>query len=187
VLRRPDRPGLVVTAAHCVAGYGTRSFYANWRFQPSYNKGREPYGTSTAVTAWVMTSYLNGSEPCAVYGVVCPNDVAVIVLNPVNGAYVGETTGWLSYGYNGYGFNSTNNALITQLGYSSNLDDGEFMQRTDSQAFVWIPCSPATPSSDRCRRAAPAAAPGSSTWVFVRACPEVCPTVTMPGATLWSG
>ena len=97
--------GVVVTAAHCVALFGAQQFYSNWRFVPAYNNGTAPYGVWTAATAWVMTSYYSGTESCAVSGVVCPNDVAVIVLNPQGGVYAGAKTGY-------YGLVGTDTATL---------------------------------------------------------------------------
>ena len=129
------KKGVVVTAAHCVALFGAQQFYSNWRFVPAYNNGTAPYGVWTAATAWVMTSYYSGTESCAVSGVVCPNDVAVIVLNPQGGVYAGAKTGYYGYGWNGYGYTPQNIAQLTQLGYPVALHGGLLMQRTDRTAF----------------------------------------------------
>ena len=128
--------GVVVTAAHCLANFGARQFYTNWRFVPAYNNGAAPFGTWTAANAYVLTSYFAGTDSCAVSGVVCQNDVGVIVLAPQGGRYAGASTGYLGYGWNGFGFNPSNLALITQLGYPVALDAGKLMERTDSQGFV---------------------------------------------------
>jgi V8-like Glu-specific endopeptidase len=130
------RKGLVVTAAHCVANFGAQQFYSNWQFVPAYNNGRAPYGVWTAATAWIMSSYYFGTGVCAVYGVVCPNDVAVIVLNPQGGVYAGSSTGYYGYGWNGYGYTAGNIAQLTQLGYPVALDGGLLMERTDSYGYV---------------------------------------------------
>lgn len=130
------KKGLVVTAAHCVANFGAQQFYSNWQFVPAYNNGRAPYGVWTAATAWVMSSYYLGTEVCAVYGVVCPNDVAVIVLNPQGGVYAGTATGYYGYGWNGYGYTPANLAQLTQLGYPVALDSGLLMERTDSYGYI---------------------------------------------------
>ena len=111
-------------------------FYSNWRFVPAYNNGTAPYGTWTAKSATVLTSYFNGSDSCAQRGVVCQNDVAVITLNPQSGAYPGTKTGYLGYGWNGYSYNSSGQVLISQLGYPVALDNGALMERTDSQGFT---------------------------------------------------
>jgi V8-like Glu-specific endopeptidase len=127
--------GVVVTAAHCVANYGQKQFYTNWRFVPGYRNGVAPYNTWTVRTAYVMTSYYQGTDGCAVFGVVCPNDVAVLLLNPISNAYPGTSTGWYGYGWNGYGFAGGVNQ-ITQIGYPVCLDNGFYMERNDSYGVV---------------------------------------------------
>jgi V8-like Glu-specific endopeptidase len=127
--------GVVVTAAHCVANYGQSTYYHNWHFIPGYRNGTAPFGNWTVYQAFVKTAYYNGTDNCTQYGVVCPDDVALLVLNPQNGVYVGTRTGWYSYGYNGFGF--TNGIThITQIGYPNCLDNGRLMERNDSQGFV---------------------------------------------------
>jgi V8-like Glu-specific endopeptidase len=127
--------GVAVTAAHCVAGFGQGQFYTNWQYVPAYNNGTAPFGVSTAKSATVLQSYLDGTDPCATAGVVCQDDVAVITLNPLNGTYVGTNTGWLGVGADGYGFVS-GLTHITQLGYPVALDGGLLMERNDSQGHV---------------------------------------------------
>ena len=132
--------GLVVTAAHCVANYGQRQFYHNWHFYPGYRRilplpAQTPFGNQTVFQAWVKTSYFNGTDNCCVNGVVCPNDVAILILNTQNGAYVGTQTGWYGYGWNGYGyFNGVTH--VSQIGYPVCLDNGYRMERNDSHGFV---------------------------------------------------
>jgi V8-like Glu-specific endopeptidase len=127
--------GLVVTAAHCVANYGEQQFYHNWHFYPGYRNGAAPFGNWTVYQAWIKTAYFNGTDNCAVYGVVCPDDVAVLILNTQNGSYAGDQTGWYGYGWNGFGFVS-GLTHITQIGYPVCLDNGNRMERNDSQGFV---------------------------------------------------
>jgi len=127
--------GVVVTAAHCVANHGQNQVYHNWHFVPGYRLGVAPFGNWTVHRAFVTTGYLHGTDNCAVAGVVCPDDVAVLVLNPQNGAYVGTQTGWYSYGVNGFGF-SNGITHVTQIGYPLCLDTGERMERNDSQGIV---------------------------------------------------
>ena len=69
---------------------------------------------------------MNGTDTCATRGVVCRcrNDVAVITLNRSGGSYVGTHTGFFAYGVNGYGYNGSNQALISQFGYPVALDSG---------------------------------------------------------------
>jgi hypothetical protein len=131
------KPGIVVTAGHCVANYGQSQFYSNWVFVPAYNNGSAPYGTWTAKSATVLTSYYKGTDNCYQSGVICPDDVAVIILNSQNGGYPGTSTGWFGYGYGGYDYNGSGQASITQLGYPCDLDACLLMERNDSQGFVY--------------------------------------------------
>ncbi|WP_230944775.1 trypsin-like serine peptidase [Burkholderia stagnalis] len=130
------KPGVVVTAAHCVANFGQRQFYSNWVFVPAYSNGSAPYGTWYGASATVMTSYYDGSDPCAVAGIICQDDIAVIVLSPQGGSYAGNSAGWYGYGWNGYSYNPSGFALIDQLGYPVALDSGVYMERNESQGFV---------------------------------------------------
>ena len=144
------QPGLVVTAAHCVCDFGTDTFYSNWQFIPAYYKNTKPYGTWKVADAVVLTSYLNGTDSCYDSGVVCTDDVAVLLVQPIgksgpkNKSYPGYRTGWLGYGWDGYGFTTPSSgpgygytiAQITQLGYPGAEDGGLMMQRTDSQGYV---------------------------------------------------
>jgi len=125
------KPGVIVTAAHCVANYGKKQWYTAWQFAPGYDKGVAPYGVAGYKTAYVMSSYFNGTDSCYQAGVICQNDVAVVVLN----TNLGATAGWYGYGYGGYNY-VNNQALITQLGYPVALDGGTWQERTDSQGFV---------------------------------------------------
>ncbi|WP_442755654.1 trypsin-like serine peptidase [Methylocystis sp. JAN1] len=128
------KPGVIVTAAHCVANYGANQFYSGWQFVPAYNNGQAPYGTWNGKTAVILTAYYNGSDNCAVSGVVCPDDVAVMDLYTPGGAMPGTTTGWFGYGWDGYGF-VNGLTQITQLGYPVALDNGVFQERTDSYGY----------------------------------------------------
>lgn len=127
--------GLMVTAAHCVAGFGTNKTYAGHAFVPAYSSGSAPFGVWAASKIFVSASYLNGTSSCSVKGIVCSDDVAVIVLNPQSGTYPGTKTGWLGYGYDGAGYTNAS-AMITQIGYPVALDGGALMERTDSLGYV---------------------------------------------------
>ena len=131
------KPGVVVTAAHCVANYGQSQFYSGWQYIPSYNNGTAPYGKWNASYATILTAYYNGSDNCYQFGVICPDDVAVIVLKPKSGAYPGTNTGWFGYGWNGYSYNSSAQAHITQLGYPVDLNSGVLMERNNSQGYTY--------------------------------------------------
>jgi len=125
--------GLVVTAAHCVNDFGKNHFYTNFRFVPGYKNGAAPYGNWTAKAVYVLAAYANGSDTCSQKGVVCKDDVAIMVLNPVSGKYPGTSTGFYGYAWDGYGFTSNKLTHITQIGYPACLDNGEIMERNDSQ------------------------------------------------------
>ena len=126
--------GVVVTAAHCVSKFGARRFYNTFQFIPGYRNGVAPYGVWTGIPT-VLTSYFNGTDSCAVSGIVCVNDVAVIRLTAKSGAYPGTSTGWYGYGYNGWSFTSGGLTHITQTGYPVCLDNGQYMERNDSHGF----------------------------------------------------
>jgi V8-like Glu-specific endopeptidase len=133
--------GLVVTAAHCVADFGNSTWYSNWQFVPAYHNGWAPYGTWNTRQRTIMSSYFNGTDNCAVSGVVCENDIAILEIAASAGDYPGTRTGWYGYAYNGYGFTGTgvadgNLGHITQLGYPVALDNGELMERTDSYSYT---------------------------------------------------
>jgi len=128
--------GLIVTAAHCVAGFGSSAYYSDWQFVPAAYDDQAPYGVWNILAAYVATSYLDGSDSCVAQGITCANDVAVLALSPDAGTYPGDSVGWLSYGWNGQGFTGNGLALVSQLGYPVSHDKGLRMQQTDSQAFV---------------------------------------------------
>jgi len=124
------KPGVVVTAAHCVANYGRKQFYTNWQFTPGYRNGSAPYGVWTVKRAYVLTAYYNGTDSCYQYGVICPDDVAVLVLSGTPG----NSAGWLGYWYGG-GWSGTGLFQITQLGYPAGLDNAAYMERNDSYGY----------------------------------------------------
>jgi V8-like Glu-specific endopeptidase len=132
--------GVIVTAGHCVANFGKSQFYSGWVFWPGASQSGPtytfPFGQWKVSKAWVLTSYYNGTDPCEEAGVVCQDDVAVLAITPQSGKLPGTATGWFGYGVNGWGFTSTNITQITQLGYPISHDNGQLMQRTDSQGFV---------------------------------------------------
>ncbi len=135
------KPGVVVTAAHCVANFANQ-FYSNWSFVPAYSNGDAPFGIWPVASASVMTSYFNGSDSCSEYdhsghGVVCSNDVALLLLKPdAAGAYPGAAAGWYGYGYDGWSFSASGLTQVTQLGYPVCLDGGAFMERNDSYGYT---------------------------------------------------
>jgi V8-like Glu-specific endopeptidase len=129
------KPGVVVTAGHCAAEFGKKAFHSGWEWVPGYSDGSAPYGVWTVAEAYVLTSYYNGTDSCAQSGVICEDDVAVLVLNTQKSEYVGNTVGWFGYWYGG-GFTSGGLAQITQLGYPGGLNSALYMERTDSQGYT---------------------------------------------------
>ena len=134
------KKGVLVTAAHCMAGYGEQQFYSNWVYVPAQDDNvtnNAPFGTWTAAEGYVLTSWFNGSSGC---NVVCPDDVGVLrVLQDAEGVWVGQKTGVLAYGWNGFSFTSflgKSATQITQLGYPVGSDNGGVMQRTDSLGYT---------------------------------------------------
>lgn len=139
-------PGLLVTAAHCVAefGQGAAGWHTDFSFAPAQFDPAQPppFGAWGALTQTVASSYLDGSDTCLAPGVVCNNDIAVLVLAP-NAAkkLPGAIAGYYGYAWNGYGFTPSfggaSLALLTQLGYPAAFDDGLMMQRNDGVAAYW--------------------------------------------------
>ena len=142
------RPAVLVTAAHCIQRYGQgvngRPTSVRWYpgLSSAFGPAAVPYGEYVAARWFFATVYSNGTDTCqsGAIGVVCNNDVAVIVLNQRNGVNPGNVVGWYGYGWNGFShigpaggsaFPSTV-AEITQLGYPQAFDSGQQMQRTDS-------------------------------------------------------
>ncbi|WP_295541969.1 trypsin-like serine protease [uncultured Thiohalocapsa sp.] len=134
------KPGIVATAAHCVAEFGDKRFFTQVQFAPAQYANAQPFTVWTARRILIKTSYFDGTDACSAPGVVCENDVAVIELNPkrYKGELVfpGQFTGWLGYGWGGYGFTKEDMTQISQLGYPVSHDGGRIMQRTDSYGFV---------------------------------------------------
>lgn len=130
-------PGLVVTAAHCVAelGQGEQGIHAGFQYIPAYYNGVAPYGKWSADAIVIDSAYLDGSANC-LSGVVCDDDVAILRIKPSGKTYPGNKTGWYGFGWDGYGFGSWDDTQITQLGYPRSHDQGKLMQRTDAYGFV---------------------------------------------------
>jgi hypothetical protein len=136
------RRGVLVSAAHCIHNYGDQQAgFANavvwW---PAYNLSGQPYGSWNAIYWAILSQYYNGTDTCqnGAVGVVCNNDIAVIVLEIKNGLYAGNVVGWYAWGWNGWGFVTSpwiGNQFagqITQLGYPQAIDGGAQQIRTDS-------------------------------------------------------
>jgi hypothetical protein len=138
-------PGLLVTAAHCVVEFGNNTAATGLiQFIPGRFDSYAPYGVASVKRITYPTVYANGSDECSPdgKGIVCANDLAVLILNPDSeGNYLGYSTGWMSYGWNGYSFSgsfkeNTFTAEITQLGYPGLFDSRTRMIRTDAPAIT---------------------------------------------------
>lgn len=135
------RKGLLVTAAHCVHNYGKKE--EGWAdaitFEPARHDSEKPYKTWTAKEWWIPKVYFDGTDKCTVIGVVCENDVAVVVMDRLDGKEIGDVTGQYDfrdqpdYGY--VDFLQKKATQITQLGYPSENYDGLKMIRTDSLGY----------------------------------------------------
>ncbi len=132
--------GLVLTAAHCVAEFGAKRMFSEWRFVPGYRNGDAPFGNWSAQKAYVLAAYPDGTAPCD-SGVVCRDDIALLVLQPQaddtgQPYYAGQRTGWFSHISGPQPFAASGLTHVTQLGYPVCLDNGALMQRNDAQAVV---------------------------------------------------
>ena len=143
------RPGLVLTAAHCVHdfGDGRRGFADQVTFQPARHNGAKPYGDWKVDKIIVPKSYFNGSDRCLpeAPGVVCENDLAILVMkSKVNKKgtkqEVGDVVGTYGIysndrGYTKLGGNGGLSAHLTQLGYPGVKFTGVRMLQTESVAI----------------------------------------------------
>lgn len=135
------KTGVIATAAHCVFKFGANNgngFYTSFKYVPAYKNGAAPFGEWDWEYVSIPTPYFNGKDKCAkgAKGVVCQNDVAVIVLRAQAGAYPGARTGWFGYAWGGYSFTKKNLVHVTQLGYPGAINNGQEMIRNDSQGVV---------------------------------------------------
>lgn len=139
---------LLVTAAHCVHEYGQgfAGFATEVSFQPGRHGSLLHAGTWTASSLLVPTSYINGTDVCTVSGIVCENDIAVVVLNTGTGTNAGKSIAQVTgqFGVTDNNLPYTNfleqqAAQITKLGYPGAFDGGLKMIRTDSLGYLEAP------------------------------------------------
>jgi V8-like Glu-specific endopeptidase len=138
--------GLLVTAAHCVHNYGEKDagFTDSVSFEPARDGNSKPFGSWVAKEWWIPKVYFEGTDQCSANapGVVCENDIAVIVLEKLNDKFIAEVTGKFGFKTDDYGYGNflgNKAAQITQLGYPSKNYDGLKMIRTDSLGFQDAP------------------------------------------------
>lgn len=141
------RRSVIVTAAHCLMDVGSNGgWFTNWQFTPGYfraspaSKPVQPFGVWLWAQADVPPTWSSGSDSGSEDA--RNNDVAVIILDvDRRGKFIGDTTGWLGYGFNNYSFVSspkTGNLAVAQvstLGYPCELDNCSIMQRTDGPTY----------------------------------------------------
>ncbi len=113
------RPGIIVTAAHCVYDTSTNRWYSNFRFVPAERNGTAPYGSFSWTNVRILNGYINLSDWSVSGG---RYDVAVINLaNNSAGRPVNYYTGYLGSIY-GQGYVRN----VTEIGYPSNLTNGRW-------------------------------------------------------------
>lgn len=84
VVASPHRD-LLLTAAHCVSGSGSRGVRTDIVFAPGYRSGATPYGVRQPKTIVVDPRWTVGADPDL--------DVAFVVLQPHNGSSIGDVLG----------------------------------------------------------------------------------------------
>ena len=137
--------GIIVTAAHCVAGFGAGSgnYYRNFVFVPAFHGPgagpTAPYGNWRARMVAAPTSWMRGTDPGC--GAARANDIAVLALRPQRGRPIGNVVGRLGYGWNDYSFVSSRRTgrlttgAVSTFGYPAILDRGNIMQRVDGPTY----------------------------------------------------
>ncbi len=137
--------GIIVTAAHCVAGFGAGSgnFYEDFFFVPSFQRigsgPIRPYSFWRADDIIVPTVWMEGTDPGC--GAARSNDIAVLALQFRRDRAIGDVVGSMDYGWNDYSFVSSSRtgdlltAAVTSLGYPGILDRGNAMQRVDGPTY----------------------------------------------------
>ncbi len=145
------RRSVMVTAAHCFQRFGSGSTtYNTFRFMPGHYGAVgataaqiAPYGTWTTRTVARAATWANGTDVGS--GSARDNDVALfIIARDAQGRFIGDTTGYMSYGWNNYSFvtsSKTGNlatGAISTLGYPALMDSGKIMQRTDGPVYKTV-------------------------------------------------
>ncbi|MEO1659085.1 MAG: trypsin-like serine protease [Pseudomonadota bacterium] len=142
------RPGLVLTAAHCVHdfGLGDAGFADEVFFEPARHNDDLPYGTWTVQSIIIPGVYFNGTDRCLpdAPGIVCENDIAILVMDSrMNEDGVEEEIGDVvgryglyqnDTGYTALGGDGDLSAHLTELGYPSAGYTGVRMIQNESIA-----------------------------------------------------
>jgi hypothetical protein len=143
------RRSVIVTAAHCIQNFGSGSaLFSGWQFIPGHYGASgataaqiAPYGTWNWSALVRPSAWANGTDTGS--GSARNNDLAVIAIgkNAAN-QFIGDLTGYLSYGWNNYAFVSSaktgnlQTAAVSTFGYPKLLDGGLIMQRTDGPTYT---------------------------------------------------
>lgn len=142
------RRSVMVTAAHCFQRFGSgATTYNTFRFMPGHYGPTgataaqiAPYGTWTTRTVARAATWANGTDVGS--GSARDNDVALFIISRDGlGRFIGDTTGYMSYGWNNYSFvtsSKTGNlatAAVSTLGYPALMDSGRIMQRSDGPVY----------------------------------------------------
>jgi V8-like Glu-specific endopeptidase len=140
------RKNLLVTAAHCVHQFGEKQpgFAESVMFEPARHGSDKPFGTWVGKEWWIPKAYFDGTDKCLseAPGVVCENDVAVVVLEKNENKFIADLTGQFGFQSDDYGYgNLWGNRVtqLTQLGYPADHYDGLKMIRTDSLGYQDAP------------------------------------------------
>ncbi len=137
---------ILVTAAHCVHNYGKTDagFTDSVMFEPARHGDEKPFGTWVGREWWIPKAYFDGKDICSkeAKGIVCENDIAVVVLEKNDNNFIAEKTGQFGFKTDEYGYGTLFDkkvTQITQLGYPSHNYDGLTMIRTDSLGYQDTP------------------------------------------------
>ncbi|OKH29193.1 trypsin-like serine peptidase [Chroogloeocystis siderophila] len=136
------RRSVIVTAAHCIQDFGTgTSLFSGFTFTPASYNGSAPYGSWAWESLVRPASWANGTDTGS--GTARNNDLAVIALRKNSqGQFIGDITGYLTYGWNNYSFVSSSRtgnlsvAALTTTGYPALSDSGRIMQRSDGPSYL---------------------------------------------------
>jgi hypothetical protein len=148
------RRSVIVTAAHCIQNFGSgTTIFSGFLFRPGHYGATgataaqiAPYGSWSWAALVRPASWANGTDIGC--GAARDNDLAVIALaRSATGAFVGDTVGYLGYGWNNYSFvqsaktGNLRTAAVSTLGYPALMDLGRLMQRSDGPTYTTTVCS----------------------------------------------
>lgn len=147
------RPGIVLTAAHCLFPYGSSVSNGAVTFEPGYStlaSPAAPYGKFTGVATIVPSVWTKGTDVCKTKmtgepfdgGAGCNNDLGLVILSKQNGKRAGDIVGTIpvvSVTESLTPFLSlvqANAAQTTVVGYPYYLENGSRQVRNDALATL---------------------------------------------------